>query len=467
MKKRLIALLLVCSMMFGLVACGGGKGSDDTTDQTQTETEEIPEKPDYTITISAAVSCTGDAYATLQKAAEDFNASQSDYKIDMYYGGAYGDLFTVIQTSTPNNIPDIYMISGNGSGMILSQPQYYVPVQKFMDEDNYDTSNILKMFEANFKKNGEWTAIPWGSSNAGTFWNKDMLAKVGLKAEDMDSWEDILAACDKLAAAGYKNFYGMTQLTHNDWLNTSLASEGINYTDEDNGRTGVPSKYLFEEDEKCKEAALDYFTFVREMINRGYIADRQLSASDLQNGFAKGDYVGIDSYNSRTATILKLVDGAFDVAYQPTPTIHADAESKGQAPSGSCFVIGKSGNYWSERGSWEFLKYLLENAEIGAQYAIDTGYMPSTHSAADSEKFQTYIKEVFPESQKLLDAQKATPGDVGYALSPVQYDTLDAFIVITKKMYEDHSYKPEDALKDYNDKCNEALELYRITQGLE
>ncbi|MBQ8803181.1 MAG: hypothetical protein IJZ53_06090, partial [Tyzzerella sp.] len=128
MKKRLIALLLVCSMMFGLVACGGGKEPNNTTGQTQEE--EIPEKPDYTITISAAVSCTGDAYATLQKAAEDFNASQSDYKIDMYYGGAYGDLFTVIQTSTPNNIPDIYMISGNGSGMILSQPQYYVPVQK-------------------------------------------------------------------------------------------------------------------------------------------------------------------------------------------------------------------------------------------------------------------------------------------------------------------------------------------------
>lgn len=466
MKRKLITLLLVLSMVFGLVACGGSNGSDDTVGNAGS-TEEIPEKPDYTVTVSAAVTITGDAFTTLQKAAEDFNASQTDYKIDLYYGGGYGDILTVIQTSSPNDIPDLYMTSGNGSGLILNQEQYYVPVQKFIDEDNYDTSDIVKFFGSNFKKNGEWVAVPWGSSNVGQFWNKDLLAKVGLKVEDMDSYEDILAACDKLAAAGYKDFYGMTQFTHNDWFNCALASEGINYMDENNGRDGVPSTYLYEDNKKCKQAALDYFTFVREMIDRGYTSDIKLTASDLQNGFAKGDYVAIDSYCSRTSTILGLVNGAFEVAYQPGPTVHADVKTKGQAPAGSCFIIGKSGNYWTERGAWEFIKYLLGNADINAQYAIDTGYTPSTYSATNSDTYQAYVNNVFPDVKRLLDAQNATPENIGYALSPVQSEAQSHFVTIVNNMYYDSSYTAEKAMKDFSDQCNESLELYRITQGLE
>lgn len=464
MKRKLIAMLMVLAMVFGLVACGGPKEPAGNVGDTD---EVIPEKPDYTITISAAVSISGDAFETLKKAAEDFNASQTDYKIDMYYGGSYGDVLTVLQTSSPNDIPDFYMLSGNAVGLILRDTKYYVPVQKFMDEDNFDTSDIIKFFGTNYKKDGDWLVVPWGSSNSGQFWNEDILAKVGLKTEDMDSYEDILAACDKLAAAGYKNFYGMSQFGHNDWFNTALTAEGINYCDEDNGRKDVPTTYLYETDKACKEASISYLTFIREMIDRGYVADVKLTASDLQNGFAEGDIIGLDGYNSRTTTILNLVGDAFKVGYQPCPTIFADTVSKGQTAEGSCLAIGNSGNYWSERGAWEFMKYLLTNADVSAQYSIDTGYSPVTYSSTNGELYQKYIKEVFPDRQRLIDAQWNTPEGVGYALSPVQAETQSIFSKIARKMYEDSSYTPEKALKDYNKQCNEALELYRITQGLD
>jgi len=452
-------------MVFSMIACGNNNGNN-VGDGYEDEGV-IPEKPDYTIEISAAVTITGDAFTTLQKAAEDFNASQSDYEIDLYYAGGYGDILTVIQTSSPNDIPDLYMVSGNISCLVLNESKYYVPVQKFMDEDKYDSSDIVKFFGANYKKDGKWAAVPWGSTNSGQFWNKDALEKVGLKVEDMNSYEDILAACEKLSKAGYKNFYGMTQLTHNDWLNYALTAQGINYMDKDNGREDVPTKYLYEDDATCKEAALDYFTFLRTMIDRGYVADIKLTASDLQNGFAKGDLLVIDSYCSRTATILGLVKDSFEVAYQPSPTVNANVESKGQAPGGSCLIIGKSGNYWSERGAWEFMKYLLETEEIGAQYAIDTGYTPSTYSATNSEKYQSYVKDVFPDVQRLLDEQMGTPENVGYAISPVQSEAQTIFLEIASDMYKDSSYTPEKALKEFTDRCNEALELYRITQGLD
>ncbi len=470
MKKRMLSMLLICFMVLGLAACGnsqGAGGDKNSPNGSDTDETEIPEKPDYTITISAAVSVTGDAFTTMTKAAEAFNASQSDYKVDLYYAGEYGDILTVIQTSSPSDIPDIYMLSGNGSALALQDKKYYVPVQKFMDEDNFDSSNIVASLATNYTKGGAWQVLPWGYSNAGQFWNEDALASVGLKVEDMDSYEDILEACGKLAAAGYKNFYGMYQMQHNDYLNYAMTAEGIDYCDNDNARGGCPTKYLYMEDGACHDAALSYFSFLREMIDRGYAANRKLSASDLFNGFAAGDILVVDSYVSRTATILDSVNGAFTVGYQPSPTIYADTKSKGQAPGGNCMFIGNSGNYWSERGAWEFMKYLYNNDEINVQYAMDTGYSPVTYSATNTETYQTYIKEVFPDRQKVIDAQNATPVGVGYAPSPVQMEAMSHFNDIVYEMCMNSSYTAEQALSDFTDKCNEALELYRITNRLD
>ena len=276
-----------------------------------------------------------------------------------------------------------------------------------------------------------------------------------------------MAACDKIAAAGYKNFYGMYQMQHNDWMNFAFASEDIDYCDNDNARGGCPTKYLFMEDETCHEAALSYFTFLREMINRGYAADRKLSANDLFNAFAAEDIIAVDTYNSRTSTILNAVKGKFAVGYQPSPTIYADTVSKGQAPGGNCLFIGNSGNYWTEHGAWEFIKYLYEDAELGAQYAIDTGYSPNTYSATNTEKYQNYITEVFPDRQKVIDAQWNTPEGIGYAPSPVQSEVLSLFSAVVYDMWNDSNYTAEKALSDFTEKANESLELYRITNRLD
>lgn len=455
-------MLLMCFMLIGLVGCG-----NNGDDPSASGSEEIPEKPDYTVTISAAVSITGDAFTTMTKAAEDFNASQSDYKVELYYGGAYGDILTVVQTSSAADIPDLYMLSGNGSALALQNESYYVPVQKFIDEDKFDTSNIIPFLATNYTRDGEWQVLPWGNTNVGQYWNEDILASVGLKVEDMDSYEDILAACEKLSAAGYKNFYGLTQMQHNDWLNYALTAEGINYCDKDNGRSGVPTTYLYEEDKDCNKAALTYFEFIREMIDKGYAADIQLSSSDLYNAFAAGDVVAVDANASDTSTILTAVGGAFAPRYQVSPTVYADTKSAGQAPGGNCFFIGNSGNYWSERGAWEFLKYLYTNDEIITQYAMDTGYSPVTKSATETETYQNYIQEVFPDTQRTMEAQSNTPVGVGYAISPVQQEVLSIYKTIVWDMWNDSSYTAKEALSDFTADCNEALELYRITNNLD
>ena len=62
--------------------------------------DEIPEKPTTPITIRVSVAQTGNGFEILTKAAEDFNASQSDYVVDLFYGGGYGDILISLQTGT-------------------------------------------------------------------------------------------------------------------------------------------------------------------------------------------------------------------------------------------------------------------------------------------------------------------------------------------------------------------------------
>lgn len=471
MIKKFAAMTMACCLAFGLVACGGTKQpAAQVPESAESETEATGtsgQKPDYTVTISCAVSVTGEAFTTMTEAAEAFNASQSDYEVDLYYGGAYNEILTVVQTSSPNDIPDIYMLSGNGSALILQDEKYYVPVQKFIDEYQFNADDILAYLGTNYKKNGEWQVLPWGVSNAGQYWNKDVLSKVGLTPEDMDSYEDILAACDKLSAAGYKNFYGMYQMRHNDWMNYTFASEDIDYCDNDNARSGCPTKYLFMDDERCHEAALSYFTFIREMINRGYTVDFEMSENDMVNAFVEGDAVVIDNYTSRATSITDAVGDSFEVGFQPSPTIFADTVSKGQAGGGNCLFIGKSGNEWAERGAWEFIKYLFENPEINAQYVTNSGYSPVTDSAIETETYQKFITEVFPDGQKVIEAQRNTEEGIGYAPSPVQSDVLYQYQAVMKEMNNNHDYTPEEALAEFTEKANETLELYRITNGLE
>ena len=73
--KKVLALILALVMALSLAACGEKE-------------PELPEKPEGPITIKVSVAQKGDGFTALTDAAAAFNASQSDYIVDLYYGGS-------------------------------------------------------------------------------------------------------------------------------------------------------------------------------------------------------------------------------------------------------------------------------------------------------------------------------------------------------------------------------------------
>ena len=175
----------------------------------------------------------------------------------------------------------------------------------------------------------------------------------------------------------------------------------------------------------------------------------------------------MDGYSSGANAIVNLVNeyGFFDWSYRVSPTIQAGYESKGQSPGGGALFIANTGDYWRQQGAWEFMKYLL-NDEVVVDYAMATGYTPITVTGSQTEKYQDYATNVFTSANDIIAAQKATEEGVAYAPTPFSSDVNSAYKEVCKAMIADPNYSAEQALADFIEAVNEAVELYRLTNGL-
>lgn len=478
MKKRILALFLAVMMVVGLLAACNpapkptdppAPGADPTDPPAVADPTDppAPPKPAGPITIKVSVAQTGDGFTVLTDAAAAFNASQSDYVVDLYYGGSYTEILTIMQTSTEGDRPDIFASSGNDSATYINmEDKMYIPVNDFIKAEGFDDSNIVANLRANYQRNGEWQCWPLGNTNVGQYFNDAVLTSVGIDVESLTSYEAIWDACVKLGEAGYKNFYYARALTHIDWLNYAMTAQGVHYYDNNNGRDGVPTKSLYGEGE-CNTAAMSYFTFLRKLLDSDYLVDTTVSASDARITFATQEALIMDGYSSGANAIVNLVNehGFFDWSYRVSPTIQAGFPSKGQSPGGGALFIAKTDDYWRQQGAWEFMKYLL-NDQVVTDYAMATGYTPITVTGSQSEKYQEYATTVFTSANGIIAAQKATEEGVAYAPTPFSSDVNSAYKEVCKTMIADPTYTAEKALNDFIEMVNEAVELYRLTNGL-
>ncbi len=469
--KKATAWLLALIMCLTLAACGE-KPVDTTAapqpsqngGQTQAQTE-AEKEPEGTLHINVWTAQGGDGLVMLQDAAKAFSeASNGKYEVELINAGSYNEILLKILTATQNDMPDIFASSGNNVAAILatedSKYQIFVPVQDFADADGYSMDNILGHLRTNYQKDGKWQCIPLGNTSTGHFVNNDLLKQYGIDVKTLNSYEEILEACDKIAAQGRKENIYWIRHDYVDYLTYGLTAQGINYFDMDNGREGVPTKSLFDDGGDCQRATTAYFRFVQEMAKRGYLYDYSAGASAAREAFGNGEMIFYDGYASGANSVIKLVDNKFEMVYRVSPTMEKGVESKGQAPGGGCLFLGNTGDKWREKGAWEFMKYLMEDEQV-VNYAMTTGYIPTTKTGAASEKYQEHVRTKFPSAQDIIDAQNATPLGVAYARVPFCSDFEAEFLAIEAKVVSDFDYTPEQATADLAAATDEVIMLYR------
>ena len=172
----------------------------------------------------------------VNKIAADFNASQDAYKIVPVFKGSYAETMNAgVAAYRAGQAPHIIQIFEVGTATMMGAKGAVKPVYQLMAEagEPFDPNAYLPAVTAYYSTaDGKMLSLPFNSSTAITYWNKDAFKKAGLDPNKAPAtWPDTLATARKLRAAGIAcgmtaAWISWTQIEQfSAWHNIPLASK--------------------------------------------------------------------------------------------------------------------------------------------------------------------------------------------------------------------------------------------------
>ena len=193
---------------------------------------------------------TGANNELIVKLADDFNKSQSQYKVIATYKGSYPDTMNAgIAAFRAGNAPHIMQVFEVGTATMMAAKGAVKPVYQMMQEsgEKFDPAAYLPTVTGYYSTTkGEMLSFPFNSSSMIMWYNKDAFKKAGLDPnKPPKTWPEVFDYGKKLKAAGYSNCgFSMAWTTwgtieqFSSWHNVPLATKA-------NGMDGFDTELKF------------------------------------------------------------------------------------------------------------------------------------------------------------------------------------------------------------------------------
>ena len=157
---------------------------------------------------------TGGNNDIVNRLADEFNASQKDYKIVPTFKGSYPDTLNAgIAAFRAGTAPHIIQVFEVGTATMMGAKGAIKPVYELMKDANepFDPKAYLPAITSYYSTaKGEMLSFPFNSSSMVMYVNKDALKKANI-AEIPKTWPQVFDAAKKLKAAGF-----LPLITHSD-----------------------------------------------------------------------------------------------------------------------------------------------------------------------------------------------------------------------------------------------------------
>ena len=371
--KKLLSVVLALLLVLPIFANGRSE-----------EVKEEKKLGDENVTIRFWHSASDDAGVFLDKAVEEFNATNTyGITVEAIYQGQYSDattlMKTVVSAENYSELPDVMQLDATGKVDYLASTKAFT-IDEAASLYGDDLSDYVPVALANWEYQGVQLGLPFATSTTITFYNKDMLENAGWDRAP-ETFADIIALKRDMEKAGITAAsYGTVPSTPT--LANWLGQMGSYVVDNKNGSEGMAVKL------ECMEnGALERFlTKWKEMYDAGAVENKSLGT----NQFVTGEVAIMTSSSSNVASILSKVGSSFRVG--TAPFIRADQSSSyGATVSGSCLVMFDSGSSIRKEASWVFLKYLT-GKEVQEKFAEATGYIPSSLSALEGDGYKALLE---------------------------------------------------------------------------
>ncbi|OYU47253.1 MAG: sn-glycerol-3-phosphate ABC transporter substrate-binding protein [Rhizobiales bacterium PAR1] len=323
------------------------------------------------------------------KLAEEFNASQKDYKVVVSYKGSYPDTMNAgIAAFRAGNAPHIMQVFEVGTATMMAAKGAIKPVQEMMKEagEAFDPKAYLPAVSGYYSTSkGELLSFPFNSSSTVMWINNDAFKKAGLDpAKPPKTWPDLFDSAKKLKAAGYdKCGFATAWIT---WINLEQFSvwHNVPLSTKANGIDGFDTELKFNSPlhvkhlanlvELQKDKTFDY-------SGRTNTGEGRFTAGECPVMITSSGFYGNVKANAK-----------FEWSNAPMPYYPevAGAPQNSTLGGASLWVMGgkKADEY---KGIAKFFTF-LSDTDRQAKLHTDSGYLPITKAAYEKVKASGFYK---------------------------------------------------------------------------
>jgi len=329
----------------------------------------------------------------LQEMADDFMALHPDINVEVQYTGSYGDTINKLNVAIQSNIAPHIVQGYDIATQMLIDGKVAVPMQDLIDADpTFDIGTFMPQVLNYYRVGGKLYCMPFNSSNAIMFYNKTLFKKAGLDPnKPPKTYEELLDYAKKLIVKDDKGNItqaGITWNLHCWFFEQFMAVQNAALVDNNNGRTGRPTKAIFNSD-----AGLKTFTFWNDLTKNGSMINTKVHDwTGARNLFISQKVGMIITSTSDVALMVKSAkENNFELgtAFIPAP---ADAESGGVVIGGGSLWIVAGKPEAETKAAWEFVKFMAESAQQ-IKWHTGTGYFPVRKDAVEDLLAQGYYSE--------------------------------------------------------------------------
>ena len=388
--------------------------------------------------------------------ANEFNASQKDYKVVPTYKGSYDQsMTTAIAAFRAGNAPHVLQVFEVGTATMMASKGAIVPVAQVMKSagQKFDPAAYVPAVAGYYTApNGQMLSLPFNSSTTVFYYNKDAFKAAGLDPNKAPgTWPEVALAAAKLKATGHKcpfttSWQSWTQLeSFSAWHNTLFATKN-------NGFGGMDTRL-----------AVETPLHVRHIENLANMSKQGLfvykgRANTPDATFPSGEcamYTGSSALYGSVKKNAKFAYGIAPLPYYPDVT---GAPQNTVIGGASLWVMAgkKPAEY---KGVAAFFSF-LSSPEVQAKSHQRTGYLPITKAAFElTDKSGFYKQNPGTDVAVTQMIRKTTDKSRGIRLgNMVQIRT-----VIDEEMELVWSGKkaPQEALRSVVQRGNELLERFQ------
>ena len=325
----------------------------------------------------------------VNKIADGFNKSQSEYKVVPVFKGSYMDnMQAAIAAFRAGNAPAIVQIFEVGTATMMAAKGAVKPVYQLMADagEKFDPNAYLPAITGYYStSDGKMLSLPFNSSTAILYYNKDAFKKAGLDADKPPkTWPDLFEAAKKIRAAGYACGFTTSWLSwiqieqFSAWHNLPLATKanGMDGTDtvlEFNNPT--LARHIQNLAEAQKDKTFDYGGRTTE-------PDQKFTSGDCGIALNSSGFYGVAKAGAKFPFGMGEMPYYPDVKGAPQNSIIGGA---------SLWVMGgkKPEEY---KGVAKFFTYLSQTP-LQVEFHKVTGYLPITKAAAAALQEEGFYKD--------------------------------------------------------------------------